>query len=243
MTPSVIAVLLLFAFGASFTQRVTGFGFGIYIMTVLPFLMPSYAEATALSGLLALVTVVASAFQLYKHLDWRKLWIILLVFIVISFFSVLAVKQIDSHLLKRVLGVVLILVSIYFFFFSGKVHLPPSAPVQLAMGTVSGVMGGFFAMQGPPAVIYFLSCTETKEEYLALASMYFAIGNAMMTIFRFANGFITPVVCKAWLVAVPAVVAGIWVGTKVSRRMPIGLLRKVVYAFMAVAGVLAIVFA
>lgn len=243
MTASVIAILLLFAFGASFTQRVTGFGFGIYIMTVLPFLMPSYAEATALSGLLALVTVVTSAFQLYKYLDWRKLWIILLVFIVISFFSVLAVSQIDSHLLKRVLGVVLILVSIYFFFFSGKVHLPPSAPVQLAMGAVSGLMGGFFAMQGPPAVIYFLSCTETKEEYLALASMYFAIGNTMMTVFRFANGFITPVVCKAWLVAVPAVIAGLWVGTKVSRRMPVGILRKVVYAFMAVAGVIAIVFA
>ena len=35
------------AAGASFIQRTIGFGFGIFIMTALPFLMPSYAEAEA----------------------------------------------------------------------------------------------------------------------------------------------------------------------------------------------------
>ena len=48
---------------AAFVQRVSGFGFGIFIMTVLPYLMPSYGEATALSGMLALVT---SAIIVYK---------------------------------------------------------------------------------------------------------------------------------------------------------------------------------
>lgn len=52
---SVWALIFLFLFvtAASFTQRVTGFGFGIIVMTVLPYLLPSYGEATALSGLLA----------------------------------------------------------------------------------------------------------------------------------------------------------------------------------------------
>ena len=48
--------LILFTIGAAFVQRTTGFGFGIFIMTALPFLMPSYGEATTLSGLLASVT-------------------------------------------------------------------------------------------------------------------------------------------------------------------------------------------
>ena len=43
----VFAISLL----ASFTQRVSGFGFGIIAMTVFSFALPSYGEATALSGM------------------------------------------------------------------------------------------------------------------------------------------------------------------------------------------------
>ena len=48
-----IIIIFLLCICASFIQRTTGFGFGVFIMTVLPYLMPSYGEATTLSGLLA----------------------------------------------------------------------------------------------------------------------------------------------------------------------------------------------
>ena len=51
---SIVLSIFLLSIGASFIQRTTGFGFGIFIMTMLPFLMPSYGEATTLSGLLAI---------------------------------------------------------------------------------------------------------------------------------------------------------------------------------------------
>ena len=60
MTEAFIFVFLG-VMAASFIQRVTGFGFGIFIMTILPFIMPSYAEATALSGTLAMVTAFLTA--------------------------------------------------------------------------------------------------------------------------------------------------------------------------------------
>lgn len=235
-------LIVLFAMCASFIQRVTGFGFGIFIMTALPFLMPSYAEATALSGMMALITATVTAVQMFRYLDWKKLWLILPVFLVVSFFSIKTVAGLDSHLLRRILGGVLIVVSVYFFFVSGRIHLKPSVPVQAGMGVTSGLMGGFFAMQGPPAVIYFLSCTETKEQYMALISMYFVISNAMMSLFRAGNGFVTATVGKAWLLAFPAILLGVFLGTKVYRRIPIAVLRKVIYGYMAVAGVIAIIF-
>ena len=52
MSSLVIAIFLL-SIGASFVQQTTGFGFGIFIMTMLPFFLPTYGEATTLSGLLA----------------------------------------------------------------------------------------------------------------------------------------------------------------------------------------------
>ena len=36
--------LFVLSIGASFVQRTTGFGFGIFIMTMLPAIMPSYGE-------------------------------------------------------------------------------------------------------------------------------------------------------------------------------------------------------
>jgi uncharacterized membrane protein YfcA len=48
MMSSIVLFIFLLSIGASFIQRTTGFGFGIFIMTMLPFLMPSYDEATTL---------------------------------------------------------------------------------------------------------------------------------------------------------------------------------------------------
>ena len=237
-----ILLLVLFAFLASVTQRVTGFGFGIFIMTILPYLLPSYGEATALSGLLAIVTVAATVVERRRDLRWGKLLPILITFLVVSFFAVRIVSAVDSHIFKKVLGGILILVSIYFFFFNGRIHMKPSIPVQLSMGTLSGLMGGLFAMQGPPAVIYFLSCSgDDKNEYMALTSFYFIIGNAMMTFYRYANGFVTSVVMKDVLIALPAVILGFWVGSKIYARTPVQLLRKLVYGYMAIAGLVALI--
>ena len=88
MPLSSIALIVLFALLASLIQRVSGFGFGIFIMTVLPHLLPSYAEATALSGLLAIVASLGPAVVMYRHLEWKKLLPILITFIVVSFFFV-----------------------------------------------------------------------------------------------------------------------------------------------------------
>ena len=231
-----IALIAFLAMIAAFIQRVSGFGFGIFIMTSLPLLMPTYGEATALSGLLAFVVALVPAITMRKHLPVRKLWIILTTFLVVSFFSIFFVSKIDSALLRRVLGGFPIIIAIYFFFFSSRIHIRPNAKTQISMGTLSGIMGGLFAMQGPPAVIYFIGCSETKEEYTALTQWYFLVGNLMMSFFRAGNGFVTPVVGKIWCFAVFGIFIGLFIGAKVYQHINTFVLRRIVYSYMAVAG-------
>lgn len=237
-----ILILVLFAFAASFTQRVSGFGFGILMMTVLPHLCPTYVEATALSGLLALANASIPAVKKRKHLVWRKSLPIMLTFLLVSFVFVKLVGRVDSHSLKKVLGAILILVSIYFFFVSEKIRIKPSVPLQVGLGTLSGAMGGLFAMQGPPAVIYFIGSAESRDEYIASTQWYFLVGNLMMSVFRASEGFVTRSVLVACVCALPALLAGLWLGGKVSVKMDMKSLRKVIYAYMALAGVAAIIF-
>ena len=233
-------LVFLMASGASLTQRVCGFGFGIFIMMLLPFIMPSFAEATALSGLLAIFTALVPAVRMVRQVPWRKLIPILLTFIVVSFFAVILVKHIDSRILKKVLGGVLIVISLYFFFLNGKFSLRPSIPIQLTMGGISGIMGGLFAMQGPPAVIYFVGCTDSKEEYMAITQWYFLIGNTMMTIYRAGNGFVTSFVLESFGVGIAGVLIGLLAGAGIFRRINAAHLRHLIYALMFVSGLVAL---
>lgn len=231
--------LFLASLGGAFVQRVSGFGFGIFAMTLLPYALPTYGEATTLSSMLASVTSSIIVVRLYRLIDWKKLLPILLTFLVVSYFSIIFVASASDGFLKKILGAILILVSIYFFFFSNKVKLKPTLSVQIGMGVISGVMGGLFSMQGPPAVLYFLACTDKKEEYLVLAQTYFVMGNLMMTLFRVQNGFVTSAVLEAWCYGLIAVLIGTWIGSLVFHRISASLLRKIIYVYMAISGVIA----
>ena len=108
------------AAGASFVQRTTGFGFGIFIMSVLPYLMPSYGEATTLSGLLALTTSAVIVLNMRKYIVWRRLAVILLTFIAVSALAICMLSRIEGRTMRMILGAVLILTSLYFSFFKEK---------------------------------------------------------------------------------------------------------------------------
>lgn len=240
MTLNVILILIAMSLGAAFVQRVSGFGFGIFIMTVLPYLLPTYGEATTLSGLMALVTSAIIVAQNWRHIAWRKLLPILGTFLVVSFFAIQFVAWAGDGTLKRILGGVLILAALYFYFVAPKLQLRATLPMQIGLGSLSGVMGGLFGMQGPPAVLYFLGSAASKEQYMALCQCYFLIGNGVMTLFRAGNGFLTPMVMEAWCWGAPAVLLGTWIGTKIYRRMPIDTLRKIIYIYMAISGLIAL---
>lgn len=231
-----IFYIFLLTTGASFVQRTTGFGFGIFIMTMLPFLMPSYGEATALSGLLALTTSALISFRMKKYITWKRLLPILLTFIIISSGAICLLARIQDQTLRKILGVALIITALYFSFFSRKIKLKTTLPYQIGAGALSGIMGGFFGMQGPPAVLYFISSEPDKNHYMAMAQTYFLIGNSMMTITRAYNGFLTQTVGRCYLFCVAAVGIGTLLGSWAFRHIPAKIFPYIVYTYIGVSG-------
>ena len=232
-----IAIFLL-SIGASFVQRTTGFGFGIFIMTMLPYFMPTYGEAITLSGVLATTTSAVIVWRLRRYIVWRRLWPILLTFVVVSTVAIFVLTRIEDRILRQILGVALIVISIYFALFSQKVKLPTTKRVQVGAGTLSGLMGGFFGMQGPPAVLYFIQSEPTKERYMAMAQTYFLIGNVTMTLVRAYNGFFTTTVLTDYCFGLGGVIIGTTLGAYVFKHIPNRTFRYVVYAYIGVSGVI-----
>lgn len=230
--------IFLLAVGASFVQRTTGFGFGIFIMTLLPFLMPSYGEATALSGLLALTTSAIITFRMRKFITWKRLIPILVTFIAISTVAICLLSRIHDDVLRNILGIVLMITSIYFAFFSSRIKIKTTLPYQIGAGSISGIMGGFFGMQGPPAVLYFISSEPDKNHYMGMVQTYFLIGNTMMTIVRASNGFVTATVGRCYVFCLAAVVIGTLLGSWAFKRIPGRIFPYVVYSYIGISGLI-----
>ena len=231
-------LILVLALCAAFVQRTIGFGFGILVMTMLPLLMPSYGEATTLSGLLAMLTSTVVTIRMYKYITWKRLLPVLGVFLAVSTVSIYLLPGIDDKSIMVVLGIVLILTSLYFILLSERIHIRPTLPSQIGSGMLSGLMGGFFAMQGPPAVLYFLSSEKDKEHYLAMISAFLLMGNLGMTLVRSANGFLTPAVWTGCIWGAAGVAAGAALGAIAFRKIPHKFFNYIVYAYIAFSGVI-----
>lgn len=240
MAFDVSLVLMLFGFAsvAAFIQRVSGFGFGICIMTVLPFIIPSYGEATTLSGTLAMTQSMFVAYKMREFIVWRRVLPMLAIFLVVSYICIGFISKTDTDVLVKVLGVTLILLSIYFLFFSNRIHIKQSIPMQLFMGSISGVLGGFFGMQGPPAVLYYVESEPTKNHYAAQTQVYFVCGNLFMTLVRAHNGFLTMDVCKSWVIAIFGVIVGTAIGTYIFNKISADILKKIIYGYIAICGLI-----
>ena len=231
-----ILLLVLFCTGASFVQRVSGFGFGIFIMTALPFIMPSYGEATTLSGLLSAAQSLYVLVSFYRFVAWRRLLFILLAFVVTSFFAVEYVAAVSDSCLKRLLGVALVLLSLYFLMMDGKVSLRPSVKVQFSAGALSGVLGGLFGMQGPPVVLYLVNSEPDKNHYMGMIQTYAVLTNVIMLVTRACNGYLTTAVGTAYLYSITGLVVGVLAGNWAFKRLPDKLFAYIVYAYIGISG-------
>ena len=233
-----ILYLILLAAGASFIQRTIGFGFGIFIMTALPFLMPSYAEAVTLSGLLSLTSATVVMLQYVKYVTWKRFLPILGAFIVFSTAAILMLDKIEGPMMRQILGVMLIFLSLYFSFFKERLqkHIRATPGWMLGTGSVSGVMGGLFGMQGPPVVLYLIVSEPSKDHYMGMIQTYAVATNITMLAVRIYNGYVTPAVGTSYLYGLAGLAIGVIAGNWAFKRIPSRLFTYLVYAYIGISG-------
>ncbi len=235
-----ILIFLLATFVGNTIQTVSGFGFGIFVMTIFPHILPQATCAT-LSGLLSMLGSVTLAIKLRKKAKWRTIAIPIAAYFVFSYLAISLGTELPNALLKRCLGVVLIALSLYFLFFSAKIKFKPTPTAGLIAGALGGILGGLFSTGGPPIVLYLLNTGDDNDTYIANTQSYFAVTNLYSAAVRAAKGLITTQVLGYWAIGIVAVFAGLFVGRALFRRIDAGLLKKIVYCYMAVSGVVMLV--
>lgn len=231
------------ACGAGIVQRTTGFGFGIFLIPLLTLIgiCNSYAEtislSTMLAGTLSLITII----KLREYVALKRVLPLLLIFMPTSLLAGKYMLSIKTDALTIILGLTLISLSIYFTFFQKNIKLTINKWVTAICGIVSGIMGGMFSMQGPPLVLYYLASEPSKTHYMAQCQTIFFLGNLFMTCHRATEGVITAEVLQLYTIALLGTLIGLRIGEKIFDKIDTTLLRKIVYAFLAVSGVIILV--
>ena len=133
-----------------------------------------------------------------------------------------------------------VLIALYFLFFEHKAKIPQNYWTKGLIGSLSGIMGGMFAMPGPPLVLYYINHIKEKTAYVATIQAFSVILNIFYTMFRARVGFLDKDIISWWLVGLLGAIIGTSIGTRFFERISSDTLRKTVYIFLIISGITAI---
>lgn len=229
--------LALIGLGAGFVQRVSGFGLGIFAMLFLPHFMPSHTAAAAISSLFSSVTSTYNAVIYRKTVKYR----IVLPMLCASLISIpIAVRfsvAVSANIFQILLGVVLIILSVFFLFFNKNIRFTPTVLSGILAGAVGGTLGGLFSTGGPPAVLYLSSATDDNVTYFSTIQFYFCFTNLYATVMRAANGIINVDILMYSAVGIIGCLIGDFIGKKVFDKLDSNKLKFIIYIGMLISGI------
>ena len=228
-------LIALITLGASYIQSVSGFGFGIFAMIFLPNIL-LYTEANVLSSMISSLTSISVAICMRRKIHWKNIIFPLIGCLFSTFIAVSFIKTQKNETLTLLLGIALFVLSMYFFFFSNKIKIKPTWYAGLIAGTLSGLLGGMFAIGGPPVVIYFMQSEEDSDHYLASISAYFVFSGMISITTKAGAGFITERVWLGLAVGLLGMLLGSFVGKLTRDKTKPQTIKKAVYAIMAISG-------
>ena len=235
---SLYLFLILIGAGASFVQRVSGFGLGIFAMIFLPHLLPTHTAAAAVSALFACITVTYNAIRYRKDISYKTALPMICSALIFIPIAVHFSAVISGRIFEILLGVVLIALSVYFFFFNKRISIKPTFLNGTLAGALGGTLGGLFSTGGPPAVLYLNSATSSNIVYFATIQFYFCFTNLYATTIRIINGIIDAQILIYALVGMVGCMIGDFIGRGVFDKFDSDKLRLVIYVGMLISGVL-----
>jgi hypothetical protein len=245
---------------ASLAMGLTGFGFGLVAMGILPFVM-TVADANAVVVVLGLVVATLALLEVRRHVQFGLLWPLWLGSLIGVPLGVVYLVRLPEPALRLSLGLV-ILIAIGATFLRGRASGAGDSPdatgevsaapasgrrVRLGartiggrlagvlVGVAGGALGGAFSVGGPPVVIYFGMVLTEKTEIKASLLAYFVFTILVRTPLLLAEAVITPSSLLTSALALPFLLTGLFAGSRLHNRLASEKARIVIMILLAVS--------
>jgi uncharacterized membrane protein YfcA len=199
-------------FAAAIVRGYNGFGFSLLAITSLSLMLPP----TEIIPPIFMMEIAASLSLLpgiWKDIHWRSLGLLGAGCLVGTPIGVWFLASVPAAPMKIALASA-VLASVGFLWIGYKRRTMPGAAETIATGGISGLLNGALGIGGPPIVIFFFNSPAGVAIGRASLIAFFIATDTMALGFLAAEGLVTSEGYTRFLVFVPALLAGQWIGAR-----------------------------
>lgn len=231
----VVGIVLI----STFVRGAVGFGNALIAMPLLTMVI-GVRSAAPLVALLGLATAVLMLIREWQQLDFRAAGHLIAAAIPGIPVGLLFLTTAPEHLVKGLLGVVLIGFGSYNLF---NPRLPQARSPRWGwlFGFMAGILGGAYNSDGPPVVIYGVMRRWKPDRFRATLQGYFLIAGAAIAAGHGLSGLWTHRVLLNLVVSLPAVLVGVLAGDRASDGLPDRAFHRLVNGFLILVGVVLLI--
>ncbi|MCH5462171.1 sulfite exporter TauE/SafE family protein [Lactobacillus sp. LC28-10] len=220
---------------AGLIQGLTGFGAVIIMMIFFPSILPM-AQAAGIGGVIMLLSEISLVIHYHSEFKPKRVLSAFVVYAAVATWSVHLGLVLDTHLLRLMLGVLLIALSLYFLFSKSAGDRRYPLYVALLFMIISGFFNGLFGIGGPLMALYFLSLSKSMPEYIANIQGFFLIDGFYITTVRVATGILNAHVVPYILLGIVGATVGTIIASRLSTRWDLATVKPWIYRFIGLAG-------
>lgn len=224
---------------AGFIKGAVGFAMPMIMISGLGSLM---SPEIALAALI-LPTFVANAIQSFGDgvgaardvVRRYRIYIVMMLVFLAS--SAQLVNLIPDHVLYLVIGVPIVAFAV-FQLGGWRLRLDPEKRVrdELALGAVSGFIGGLSGVWGPPLVAYLVAADAQKRETVRAQGVIYGLASITLLVAHLRSGVLNTATLPLSAAALVPALAGLWIGARVHASMQQDTFRKATLLVLAVVG-------
>jgi len=110
-----------------------------------------------------------------------------------------------------------------------------------ACGFCAGILGGAYAMNGPPLIVYGALRRWPAQQFRATLQAYFLPAGLLVSLGYWISGLWVPEVFRLYLLSLPVLIPAMVLGTIINRRLHGDVFLRVVYVGLVVIGAILVV--
>jgi len=237
MLSLVLAALIMGLSG--WVQGVSGFGFAIVAMSLLPlpFVLPDFQVVFTLVALNSILIPFLVMTRHHREFGWRQALPLTAGGILGTFGGFWMMDRLSGEdVFFRIFGTTLIGFAIVDIYLTRVVRTNMPGWMGVPCGVFGGFFGGAFNIGGPPLVAYAYSQPWSKAQIVATLQFAFICSTAVRLVLMGGHGYFDRHVLTLFVLTSIPTVAGILWGTHLLARLDRDKLKAAVFAVVAVLG-------
>ena len=231
-----IPIFLVATFAGALVAGLSGFAFGLIAAPIWLYILDPLQTASLIMAF-GLIVQGYSVYKLRSAVNWKKLWPFVLGAALGVPFGVAILSWANPAHVRAGVGAFLILYSLYALF------RPAIAPIKAGgamadagVGFLNGVLGGMTGLAGILVTLWCGLRGWPKDVQRAVFQPVAVAIFLMSAVWIGASGAVTPDTVKLFMLGLPALLAGTWLGLKLFGRLDEAAFRKVVLALLLGSG-------